>query len=492
ESRNREDLLLAVTTAARTGEAKLADGLYAILEKEEDPVVRARTIEALGALDIPGRNDRIIPWLRSPSPAVRRAVLEALALDDEEALGQAIEMLGDESPDVRKTALKRIEETGKRAVPLLLKSLPSPRRVLKDGVLTLLERLEVKDLEFSEVITREIRQAYENIRTIESLKALEQTPALALLVKHLQDRNEDAVFTVFRILEVQGGGTQMRTVYRGLKAGARDRANALETLETTLNPVLTHILIPLIEDIPAQEKLKIAGKQFGLDGATRSDPASVLGDLLVSNDPITQICALSVIGEARMAGFSDKLESLRNHPDLMVRQTAGQALDRIKGTDRGTEGKTSLSTTDKMIHLKGAYIFSDLQVRELAAISSATTQKDCSAGDVVVREGDPGDNMFLIISGQFSVIQKDGTDQGLVINTIGSGDYFGEMALFEDKPRANTVKADTDSKLLVLGKSQFEDIMRHFPQIPINICRVFSRRIRESEEKFSSGGETVA
>lgn len=145
-----------------------------------------------------------------------------------------------------------------------------------------------------------------------------------------------------------------------------------------------------------------------------------------------------------------------------------------------------LSTMDKMIHLKKIYVFSDLQVRELAAISSVTAEQDFPKDEIVVREGEPGDTMFLIISGEVSVIRNYGNEQETLIAKITQDDYFGEMALFEDKPRSATVKTNTDAKLLVLGKLEFEEIMREFPQISINICRVFSQRIRELQRKFLS------
>ena len=483
ERRDPEDLVLAVTTVARAGEVKLGDRLYAILERETDPRVQAKTLEAIGILEMPQRNERVMPWLENPSPEVRQAAVLALALDGEKAVEQAIEMLGDESSDVREAALERISQIGKQAVPSLLKAFTSPKRTLKDGVLRLLERLEVKDVEFSEFLTREIRQAYENIRDMESLKALERTPALGLLIRHLEDKNDDAVFTVFRILEAEGEGSKIRTIYKGLKGVAREKANALETLEDTLHPGLSGVLIPLVEDIPLEEKLKVGQKQFGINGGRPSEPSAVLKGLLDSEDPMTQICALFAIGEGRMEDFGEKLETLQGHPDRAVQETAGQALERIRGIDREETGKSVLSTMEKVIHLEKIYIFSDLQVRELAAIGSVTVERECQKEEIVVREGEPGDTMFLIISGGFSVIQSHGTEHETLINTITEGNYFGEMALFEGKPRANTVRTNTDAKLLVLGKRQFEEIMRHFPQIPINICRVFSQRIRESEKK---------
>lgn len=486
DSRDPEDLLLGLTTVARTGEKKLEKRLYTILEREKDPEIQARTLEALGALKTVQGNEQIMASLESPSSEVRRAAVSALALDDEKALGRAIEKLGDESTGVRKAAFQKIGQIDKRVVPLLLKSLNSPKRDLKDGVLRLLAKLEVKDVEFSEFITREIRSAYHNLRLSDSLKAFEETPALGLLTQHLEDKNDDAVFTVFRILEVQGGGREIRTIYRGLKAAAREKANALEALENTLHPTLSRVLVPLVDDISAEEKLKVAQKQFGIAREGLSDPQVLLADLLDSEDAITQMCALYVIGEGRMEGFSGKLQALQGHPDLAVQETARETLERFGTIEDSERGEPMLSTMDKMIHLKKIHIFSDLQVRELAAISSVTVERDYAKDEVVVREDEPGDTMFLIISGEVSVIRNLGEEHEKFIAKITEDDYFGEMALFEDKPRSATVKTTTDAKLLVLGKLEFEEIMREFPQISINICRVFSQRIRDLQEKFVS------
>jgi HEAT repeat protein len=486
ESQDPEDLLLGVTTTARTGEVRLESRLFAILEGEENPEIQTKTLEALGILETAHRDERIMAWLNSPNSEVRRAAVSALALDDEKVIARAIDLLGDESTDVREAAFTRISQVEKQAVPALLKSLNSPRRDLKDGVLRLLEKLEVKDVAFSEFITNEMRSAYENVRAIQGLKTVKETPALGLLVQHLKDKNDDAVFTVFRILEVQGGDTKMRAIYRGLKAAAREKANALEALESTLHPTLSRVLVPLVDDISPEEKLKVAQKQLGIMADPPPDPSTILETFLRSEDPITQMCALYMIGAERMEGFSDKLHALREHTDPAVQETAKQTFERLGALDQNGGGEPMLSTMDKMIHLKKIYIFSDLQVRELAAISSVSEEMDYPKDAVVVREGESGDTMFLIISGEVSIIRNQDTEHETLIATTREDDYFGEMALFEDKPRSATVRTNTEAKLLVLGKLEFEEIMREFPQISINICRVFSQRIRELQKKFLS------
>ncbi len=479
-----EDILLAVTTVARTGEVRLADRLYTILESEKDPKIQSKILEALGSLGLPQRDERILPYLENPSLEVRSTAVSALSLDLEPTIARAIEMLGDESNEVRDAAFRRINQIGKQAVPLLLKALNSPKRELKNGVLRLLQDLEVKDVEFSEFINREIRSAYENIYATQGLRNLEETHALELLIQHLKDKNDDAIFTVFRILEVQGGDSQMRVIYRGLKAEAREKANALEALENSVHPALSRLLIPLVDETPPTEKLKVGQKQFGIAREVPSDPSDLLSGFLASEDPMTQMCALYVIAENRLEGFTEKIQALRDDPDVPVREVTRQALEQTGAIDSSGKGETMLSTMDKMIHLKKIYVFSDLQVRELAAISSVTLEKDYPKDEVVVKEGESGDTMFLIVSGEVSVIGKYGSENETLIATITQDDYFGEMALFEDKPRSATVKTNTDAKLLVLGKLEFEEIMREFPQISINICRVFSQRIRELQKKF--------
>jgi HEAT repeat protein/ATP/ADP translocase len=484
ESQDPEDRLLAVTTVGRTGEAELTKHLHDSLACEDDPRIQAKALEALGLLESKERNDRVIPFLKSQAPEVRSAAVLALAFDEEVARERAVELLGDESVVVREAAIRRIQGMGREVVPLLLKSLSSPKRKVRDGILRLLEELEVKDVQFSEFITREIHQAYENIYAIQRLKTLNDTPALGLLTQHLEDRNDDSVFTVFRILEVEGEVSKIRTIYNGLKAVAREKANAIEALENTLHPALSRILVPLVEDIPVEEKLKVAEKQLEIMSEKPSDPSDILDACLDSEDTMTQMCALYVMGDGQMERFGERIQPLRDHPDPGVRETARLALQRMGIIEHGGGGEPMLSTMDKIIHLKKVHIFSDLQVRELAAIGSVAVESECPKDEVVVKEGEAGDTMFLIVSGEISVIQNYGTEQETLITTLHPGGYFGEMALFEDEPRSATVTTNGDGHFLVLGKLEFDEIVREFPQIAINICRVFSKRIRETQKKF--------
>jgi len=89
----------------------------------------------------------------------------------------------------------------------------------------------------------------------------------------------------------------------------------------------------------------------------------------------------------------------------------------------------------------------------------------------------------LIIKGEVSVIKSQGEDNEIELDRISAGDYFGEMALFEDIPRSATIRTEQESRLLVLHKQEFNEIVREYPRIALNICKVLSGRIRKLTQK---------
>ena len=146
------------------------------------------------------------------------------------------------------------------------------------------------------------------------------------------------------------------------------------------------------------------------------------------------------------------------------------------------DNETTLS--DKIILLRGIEIFEGLSVGELAAVASFTEETDYPAGEIVIREGEPGETLYLVIKGEVSVIKGLGTENEIELDRIGSGDYFGEMALFEDIARTASIKTEADSRLLILHKQEFNQIVREYPQIALEICKVLSLRIRRLHGKF--------
>ncbi|CAO3699186.1 unnamed protein product [Rhizopus microsporus] len=116
------------------------------------------------------------------------------------------------------------------------------------------------------------------------------------------------------------------------------------------------------------------------------------------------------------------------------------------------------NATKRMMHesfLKGVPLFKSLEISEIHKIADSLVSVRYKHGDVVVKEGEPGNNFYLIEDGKAVVYRTapDGTQQK--VNEMKKGDYFGELALLNDKPRAATVVAEGPLKCVTLSKSAF-------------------------------------
>ena len=99
------------------------------------------------------------------------------------------------------------------------------------------------------------------------------------------------------------------------------------------------------------------------------------------------------------------------------------------------------------------------------------------AGDVVCREGSPGDDMYILLAGELKI-----TKETKFITTIKPVEYIGEMALIEAKPRSATVEAVEDSILLKITRQQFQDYFSNQPKSLFSMMRTLSHRIRLNTE----------
>ena len=109
---------------------------------------------------------------------------------------------------------------------------------------------------------------------------------------------------------------------------------------------------------------------------------------------------------------------------------------------------------------------------------NAALGKIYSDGEVIIRQGDLGDCMFVIQEGQVEIIlEKDGKEVKLA--TRATGDFFGEMALFEKEARMATVRAVGQARVLTVDKKNFMRRIHEDPSLAYKMVQTMSRRIRE-------------
>ena len=122
--------------------------------------------------------------------------------------------------------------------------------------------------------------------------------------------------------------------------------------------------------------------------------------------------------------------------------------------------------------LRSVPLFASCSDKELAFIASHADEVDLPAGKVLTEKGQSGGDFFIILDGKAEVEAPQGK------RTLGPGDFFGEIALIDNGPRTATVKTTTPMRCLVLGHSQFRDVLHQNGEIAVKILRAVTERLR--------------
>jgi CRP/FNR family cyclic AMP-dependent transcriptional regulator len=101
----------------------------------------------------------------------------------------------------------------------------------------------------------------------------------------------------------------------------------------------------------------------------------------------------------------------------------------------------------------------------------------CLPGDVLTKEGRSGRELYVILTGTASV-----TRNGRVVNALGPGDYFGELAAIDTEPRNATVTATSSLDVLIVGPREFTTMLEDIPGFREAILKGMARRIRAADE----------
>jgi CRP/FNR family transcriptional regulator, cyclic AMP receptor protein len=131
-----------------------------------------------------------------------------------------------------------------------------------------------------------------------------------------------------------------------------------------------------------------------------------------------------------------------------------------------------LARNAKVDLLKRVPLFADCSGRELREIAAAADEVTVPAGYELTREGASGQELVVIVDGAADVIRR-----GRKINTVGSGDFVGEIALVADVPRTATVRTTVETDVLVLMRRDFRALMKHVPSMQLKVLEALASRL---------------
>lgn len=110
--------------------------------------------------------------------------------------------------------------------------------------------------------------------------------------------------------------------------------------------------------------------------------------------------------------------------------------------------------------------------------------KDYPDGAVICRQGEPGERMYVVQSGHAVVLlEEDGKE--IVVGRLGPGDVFGEMSIFDRRPRSATVRVEGGARMMTLDKRAFLRQVHEDPSFAYRILQKMSERIRSLDEELS-------
>jgi CRP-like cAMP-binding protein len=124
----------------------------------------------------------------------------------------------------------------------------------------------------------------------------------------------------------------------------------------------------------------------------------------------------------------------------------------------------------------GIAVFGYVMFKDVRGRMESISERSFQQGDIVFRQGDPADRVYVLRSGEVEVIREDPKKGETVIARLGEGQYFGEMALLTDAPRNASVRAATDITALTIERNDFVSLFSSIPAFKESIDAVIRQR----------------
>lgn len=453
----------AVDAASASVEARVA----LVASRLAEPRDRARSAEILA--DLAGAHatltgphtDALLACADDPDARVRAAVLRFAGrarLGGQARL--AVARLAAADDDERSAAREAVRQLGDAAAEALLEALHFERRATRSAAAAELRELPLDARMLERLAARELANAERTLRWAQGL-ARRLDPAL--VHQRLRERADESLHTALLLLSNLLGEERIAWIADLLLRSESGRARSvlMEALEALLPQTWRERLLPLLEAARARERAAA--------WPSRLPPLAfeeAQAEVRAEGDPLTLRCLAADLARAPHVA-----PALRIGEDAVPRSDEGAMASRI----------------ETVLHLRALDLFARLTTRQLDALAERVVEETRAPGEAIVREGEFGDCMYVIVGGHVRVSRG-----GRLLSRLGPGDFFGEMSLFDGETRSATASAEAEVRLLRLDRQSLFREMEDQPAIAIAVCQRLSRRLREANERLPGSGEGEA
>ncbi|HEX6262930.1 MAG TPA: HEAT repeat domain-containing protein [Actinomycetota bacterium] len=459
----------AARGVGRAGGPSHAAAIEALLD-DPDAGVRGSAVQAMRALGGGAASTSLRPLLTDPDPEIAaRAAATLVASGDEQALDLLVEMAVAVEPDRRRAAVTALAETGADpdivlermsdpdvsvrraavaaagsleaggAARAVLQALQDPHPSVREAAVEALRDIRHADPDLLRAYVE--RETGEALRYDGLWRALgnDGDPRMGLLASAVREESLTHARNALRAAALTGDPSAVELAAANLESrDAQQRANALEMLEAVGPRALVRPIVALWEGAPEP----------------RGDRARALLRLLDDADPWLRSCA--AFAAATTEG-GKQMETL-----------------------------ATLSAMDRVLFLRNVPLFADLTPRDLGRIAGVATEHVFQDGELIAEQGEPGDEMHVVVSGEIRAIVEDDAGGRQEVGRRGPGDYVGEMAIISDQPRMASLVCVGDVRTLALDRKRFERILTDRPEASLAVMRVLCDRLREAHGQLPS------
>jgi len=141
----------------------------------------------------------------------------------------------------------------------------------------------------------------------------------------------------------------------------------------------------------------------------------------------------------------------------------------------------ALSTQDKAQVLAGVPLFAGISAESMERLAAVTGEQDFSQGQFIVRQGQVGTGLYVILSGSVKVLR--GGDE---LTRLGKGEFFGELSVIDQKPRNASIEAAEPTEVLALASWDLLALLETDPQLALNMIKGLVARVRLAVDEHAS------
>jgi HEAT repeat protein len=438
-------------------------GLTALLTKmldDEESQVQVHAIVALLSIDPSHPSRNLLRKMSMLGDVDERVMaLNALAeVSDPDALILFTNELNDEHAPiaVRCAAASALATCGDQAIPILKNALATEHSPLKSSVASALGKIGDASLPVVLGSLTELDSEQGALLALEQLPALKEARHVREYVK---SRVESSIhFEDMRLAIRSIENERIQLLADSLSSRARrDGIHALKALSLLGDHEAISVAI---ENLQSQRQISDALETL----------ESIRDAALIR--PLFRIWE-SVQDARPNLNAQEVIANLMNEKDEWLRACANF----IK--EQPMENLTTLSTMERVLLLRRVPLLADLSPADLQRVASISTELDFVDGDMICEQDEPGDEMYVIISGDVRIVVSHDGESEKEIAHRSAGDVVGEMSIISGGPRIASVLAVGDVRILCIDRLSFESLLRERPEVSMAVMRELCKRLKQ-------------